>query len=273
MIKKERYERTSDEHLILNSCGIQHFFETGGRAHRPKGRVDYHILYVAEGTCYVKTEGGTAAAKAGSLILYRPEQRQEYEYLAGEKSVSYYVHFTGAGCPDILNKLGFSNTMIADMGKCANFERVFERMRREWAMKLTFSEQLCSALLLELLSVAARAVDMRKKGLLDSAEERMTDVCRAIYERIDTVSVSSLAKDCCLSEGRFSHLFKESVGTSPIKYIIELRINKAKELLAETVLSVKEIGCSVGIEDQNYFSRLFRKHAGMSPLEYRKNHG
>ena len=65
MIKKERYERTSDEHLILNSCGIQHFFETGGRAHRPKGRVDYHILYVAEGTCYVKTEGGTAAAKAG----------------------------------------------------------------------------------------------------------------------------------------------------------------------------------------------------------------
>ena len=93
-----------------------------------------------------------------------------------------------------------------------------------------------------------------------------------IYENLETVTVSELAEACFLSQGRFSHLFKESIGVSPMRYITEQRIKRAGELLAETENSVSEIGALVGFDDQNYFSRMFRKYTGLSPLNYRKNY-
>ena len=57
---------------------------------------------------------------------------------------------------------------------------------------------------------------------------------------------------------------------SPVNYLIELRLNRAKELLKYTPLPVNEIALSVGIANPYYFSRLFKKHTGTSPTEYRK---
>lgn len=62
---------------------------------------------------------------------------------------------------------------------------------------------------------------------------------------------------------------KKHTGLSPLQYLHELQINKAKSLLANTGLSVSEIGMHVGIENTNYFIRLFRKKLGMTPGQYR----
>ena len=63
-------------------------------------------------------------------------------------------------------------------------------------------------------------------------------------------------------------LFKKETGTSLLNYVIEERISKAKLLLQEGILSLKEIAESVGFEDYNYFSRTFKKKSGYSPKEY-----
>lgn len=62
---------------------------------------------------------------------------------------------------------------------------------------------------------------------------------------------------------------KKHTGLSPLQYLHELQINKAKSLLANTGLPVSEIGIHVGIENTNYFIRLFRKKMGMTPGQYR----
>ena len=62
---------------------------------------------------------------------------------------------------------------------------------------------------------------------------------------------------------------KKYTGLSPLQYLHELQINKAKSLLENTGLSVSEIGVQVGIENTNYFIRLFRKKMGMTPGQYR----
>lgn len=71
-----------------------------------------------------------------------------------------------------------------------------------------------------------------------------------------------------LSTDHLRRLFKERVGQSPIEYLIELRMTRAKELL-QMGFSVKETADKVGIADQYYFSRLFRKREGCSPSAYR----
>lgn len=68
---------------------------------------------------------------------------------------------------------------------------------------------------------------------------------------------------------KFRKLFKSETGYSPHQYHLNLRINKAKELLQTTELNIKEIAYQTGFESEFYFSKLFRKKSGISPTDYR----
>jgi AraC-like DNA-binding protein len=74
-----------------------------------------------------------------------------------------------------------------------------------------------------------------------------------------------------LSKSRFEKLFKQELKISPMQFIKHLRHEKAKELLKTTLLTVKEIGFAVGINDQSGFVRDFKKKYGLTPTEYRKS--
>ena len=64
--------------------------------------------------------------------------------------------------------------------------------------------------------------------------------------------------------------FKSVMKMSPMQYIISLRIAIAKGYLENTAKNISEISNEIGYENALYFSRLFRKHTGMTPTEYRK---
>ena len=76
-----------------------------------------------------------------------------------------------------------------------------------------------------------------------------------------------------MSERRFTHLFREAMGKSPIAYLIEARIRRAEELLLDTPLSVSAVAEAVGIKNPYYFSRLFKKHTGISHGKYKQKTG
>ena len=102
--------------------------------------------------------------------------------------------------------------------------------------------------------------------------KKKQDVTNANFQNIkNDISIDALARECCLSTGHFSHLFKDIVGMPPHSYIIFLRMEKAKDLLINSPLSIREVGEAVGCPDQNYFSRIFKKHIGLSPSDFRKN--
>ena len=68
----------------------------------------------------------------------------------------------------------------------------------------------------------------------------------------------------------FSKLFKEATGENFIEYLTNIRIDKAKELLEKSDLSMKEICAMCGYSDPNYFSRTFKKNVGLTPTEYKE---
>lgn len=84
------------------------------------------------------------------------------------------------------------------------------------------------------------------------------------------ISLDEMSQMMGISSYYFSKLFKNETGTNFIDYLTNIRINKAKELLDEGRMSVKEIGLEVGYPDPNYFSRIFKKNVGKSPSEYKE---
>jgi len=83
------------------------------------------------------------------------------------------------------------------------------------------------------------------------------------------VSIDGLAREVGISQRHFKRRFKQATGDTPLAYLQRLRIENAKALLSTTRESVNEITWQVGYEDINSFRRLFRKHTGMSPKDYR----
>lgn len=113
--------------------------------------------------------------------------------------------------------------------------------------------------------------------LIDALKEkRETDipgVLRRALEYIDRnfshpIQLSDVAEDVGVSHAYLSNLFTRHLGLSFVDQLTDSRMEKARRLLLEQKLSVKEISSLVGYQDPNYFSRLFKKQTGMSPTEY-----
>lgn len=85
-----------------------------------------------------------------------------------------------------------------------------------------------------------------------------------------TISIDTLAEMSCLSKDHLIRLFKSECGESPLQYINHRKIELAETKLITTNMTIKEISNSLGISDDSYFTRLFRKITGTTPAMYRK---
>lgn len=93
-----------------------------------------------------------------------------------------------------------------------------------------------------------------------------------IHENVcKKITVAMIAEKIKISEAYLCKIFKEETGDTIINYLNKLKMNKAYEFLKNSDLYIKEISMMVGIEDQFYFNRLFKKYYGISPKEVRKN--
>lgn len=117
--------------------------------------------------------------------------------------------------------------------------------------------------------------EMSKK-IANTKKEKKGSVVGKAKKYIDdnfmkNLSLDSVSMEIDVTPYYFSRLFKEETGINFIEYVNKLRIDKAKELLnSDGNMSIKEICMEVGFSDPNYFSRQFKKYAGISPTEYRE---
>ena len=81
-----------------------------------------------------------------------------------------------------------------------------------------------------------------------------------------------MARSLNLSSSRLCHLIKAETGLPPARYLKQLRIQKAKQLLETTFLSIKEVMAQIGYNDLSHFVRDFKMACGMSPRQYRASY-
>ena len=100
---------------------------------------------------------------------------------------------------------------------------------------------------------------------------RVMEYIKANYSR--KLTLDQIAASVHLSPSHISGLFREETGQTVSAYLSFVRIEKSKQLLKTTQLSIAEISSACGFEEQSYFSRVFRKQTGMSPKLYRETPG
>lgn len=104
-----------------------------------------------------------------------------------------------------------------------------------------------------------------------TARNKIQLAIRYIQEHFsENITVNDLAERYNMSPNYFSSMFKKETNRSPVNFITELRMKKAMELLEHSTMSVVDIAKKVGYDEGQYFFRVFKKHTGMTPLNYRE---
>lgn len=104
--------------------------------------------------------------------------------------------------------------------------------------------------------------------------KRLREVIDYINDNLNQeISLDSLAVLVGMSNYHFARLFKQSTGIAPHKYVVQCRIEKAKEFLKHTNLSISQISVDLGYESQSHFAMLFKRHTGVTPSRYRAQCG
>lgn len=133
-----------------------------------------------------------------------------------------------------------------------------------------YADSLAHTLAVHLLNQSSCDRIRHKAGGL--SQHQIRQVKEYVRDRLETdLSLKELASCAALSQHHFARSFKRSTGMTPHQYVIQQRVERAKELLKQSNLSVTEIALSCGFAHQGHLSRHFKRVFGLSPTAFRKN--
>lgn len=231
-----------------------------------------HFVQFGRGTLVVRGEKYTLS-RGDVFLLYK---NQAYEYYPDSVDPWSYtwVDFDATDTEGLFERCGF--TVQKPYIHINDFAEIMDLLKRLYesydAGELQYLN--CSAYFLLLLSKLIKNAD---KSIVPATREK------AKYRRVREIltyinnnyrmelSVHKIAFDNCLSVSRMMALFAEVVGMSPVVYVNRYRISAACEMLAGSNVTIAEVANAVGINDQLYFTRVFKKFKGVSPRQYRAN--
>lgn len=259
--------------LIVGSCGTYRLSSRPELStYRPRGRIDYQLIYVASGKAHFYFEDREELVTAGHMVLYRPREVQKYVYYGTDQTEVYWVHFTGSDVKNILRQYGISDNMhIFYCGALLEYQSLFRLMIQELQMCREDYQELLAMLLRHILILIHRQMNNVKKADSGFMTEEIDLAVSYFNEYYNTeICIEEYAASRHMSTSWFIRNFRKYTGFTPMQYILEIRISNAESLLEATEYNITEISRIVGYENPLYFSRLFKKSKGLSPSEYRK---
>jgi len=245
--------RKSEELPILVNCtgtiSLDHPFTTYNR----EGRLDYYLIYMSEGRLRVWLDGEVRTVKAGDFVIFPPEYKYRYSFSGGGTLSYYFIHFTGSFAGELLSGLGagklpFSSHAGYSDGIAGGFSELFRAYLREGRLRDLSAGTAAQSILLSLF-----LANMREES---EPLARSLSYIKSLYT--EPIKIPELARMEGLSVSRYNTVFREVTGTSPTRYIIDLRLKQAATLLLSTDLPIGRIGSTVGYEDNHFFSKIFK---------------
>lgn len=260
--------------LIVTSCGTYRLYTKPKLpTWRPRGRLDYQLLYIASGKAHFHFDEKEQVVTAGHMVLYRPKEPQKYIYYGDDQTEVYWVHFTGGNVKNILRSYGLTDDKrVFYCGSGLDYQNLFRTMINEL--------QMCKENYAEMLEMYLRQIFiMLKRYFANTLKTDNTHVVEEIDKATiyfnehysEDISIDEYAQNNHFSVSWFIRHFKQCTGSTPMQYILSKRIYNAEILLHDSTYNVTEIAEIVGYDNPLYFSRIFKKVKGLSPSEYRKS--
>lgn len=238
-------------------CAPSHYYGYAVRKY-------YLFHFVLSGKGHFIRESGETDLGRDSLFLIRPGERTYYQADAYKPWSYIWIGFDGADCAQLLENTIFANGR--GWADAPQVRRLFEKISRQ-ADRTPITEVLLSAKLYELMA----ALQSTGTAALSRPEEyvrRAADYMESNYAM--DLTIDGIAGLLHVNRRYLTRIFTAHYGKPPQDHLIDLRLARAAELLAEGY-PVEGASRSVGYEDVSHFSRLFKKRYGYPPSRYRKS--
>lgn len=270
-VRRDSGFENSEKPYEINCCGYQYIDDTDFIRDRPNGRLDFQIIYLHHGRALVKAAGLKKEIEAGTIIVYYPHEPQYYRYISSQAAEDYWIHFTGTEAMALMQQYGLTSGVYT-VGIRNRLCSVFKDIMIELQLKNEGFADIVSNLFLTIPPLIRRYISNSHGDLdLDRRFDRLILLLNDSYHK--SWNIDEMAAVCHLSASRFIHYFKERKGIAPLHFLIEIRIQKAKEMMLNSSLNIKQVAQLVGYSDPLYFSRIFKKITGISPRRFQRISG
>jgi len=239
------------------------------------GRVlqEYQITYISRGKGWFLSESTgrrPIPLKEGSIFVLFPGEWHSYSPDKETGWCEYSIGFKGSRMDDLVG-MGFISKEhpVLNVRVSDTLQKLFSDVIRISLEQHSKFQQVLSGIISNIIGYA---LYLESNASLDVNyfEKNITRAKNIIQEEYSVMTPHLVAERLGLGYSNFRSMFKKYTGTSPAKYILSVKIFKAKEMLTYTDLNVKEVSYKVGIENYDYFSTLFKNDTGVTPLAYRE---
>ncbi|CAG7643324.1 helix-turn-helix domain-containing protein [Paenibacillus allorhizosphaerae] len=254
--------------------------------------LDYLIVYIQEGECVFHIDGEAYEFGSGEFCLIQPNSVTTLE--GRTNSITPFAHFdmfyhpqreesfpTRAGQLDLSAHLHLMQPRLNDLQgvhvpvrlapkRPVQLRDTFLDMVESWQHRETLPQLKAQTLAMELVLTILEDHTAPGAASASHAPQSLNWITSFFsFHLSEPLSIEEMARRANLSPSRFSAVFKRQFGVPPHRYLLDLRIRHAEELLETTALPLEEIASYCGFADIHHFSKSFKRKTGVSPGMYR----
>ena len=231
------------------------------------------LMFVKEGNGFIRIRDKDCAFKRGNLIVLNPQVPHTEYVKEGEQCDLVFLGISR------LSVDGFNKNSLALSGDYSIVEtgeyyeslsHFFELLIAENVAKPYYFTQISDSLLSLVISLVLRLTSYERgeNSVSVKTYDEVKNYIDINFTNIDTID--DVCRSLYVNKYYLTHLFKDTIGVPPLRYLIQKRIDYAKKLLTTTNKPISEIANECGYMDSAYFCRIFKKLTDTSPKAYRE---
>ncbi len=265
-------ERSPRLPYLMHGIGVGHEQEPIRRSH---GFPQYQWLQVCSGEASVETVCGTYRAHPGDGFFLRANEFHAYHSaLRDVPLILHWTTFEGSGVEEALESGPLNESAVYRLATPGTVLDWFDATWEASATPALPPWRLLSTRIYELLMLLAEAVAPQGASGTGDDIPRLLPLIKILETRLaEAWTIPAMAAILEISPQHLGRLFTRSLGQSPLEYLVNLRMNRARSLLVERPqLRIHEVADAVGYRDANLFIRRFRTRSGLTPGAFRRLH-
>lgn len=240
-----------------------------------KGRIlnEYQLLYLTEGEgIFQSTNQKPTRIKEGDLFLLFPGEWHTYHPLPQKGWKSYWIGFKGRNVDDRVRAGFLSPTKpIYHVGFSSEIVHLYDEAFSKAKEEAAYSQQTLAGIVNHLVGLMYSL----ERNIILNKDYNYADIMNRARLRIresleSNLTIQKIAEELGIGYSNFRKLFKEYTGVAPAMYQQELRLQRAKEMLSTTNISIKEIAYRLNFDSPDYFSAKFKIKTGRKPSDFRR---